>query len=391
MRPMLGVRKVNDEVKFDGIAWYIIQCLQQALKFSYVLQTTDEQIWSSRRPTGEWGGPLGMLERNESDISAHPVIPTADRITVGTPLPAYLYSGPRYFAGTPNPYVTSVFAYLMSFELEVRTPGSDMRWRSLTSMANVPPPRTGSVRPVRDVVGRIVISVWWLAVLVLMNSFQGTMKASMSIKTPTERLETFQDLADRPHIKPIVVKGTTFEHQFRISTEPALMGIHAMLRKHKSVFPASEVFTRKTFEELLSGRAVLFMEETVMSVYIPTIFPRRPKIAEFYAAKQRTISAQFCMFMRKDLDPKIARLLHVRARWLHESGLVDKRRVDLLPRSWYSGRRAPSMVHDLNIEDTAALFYIALLALALATVVFVIEIIAHRVTDKKALTERRAT
>ncbi|XP_049522601.1 uncharacterized protein LOC125945076 [Dermacentor silvarum] len=83
------------------------------------LHTTDEQIWSSRRPTGEWGGPLGMLERNESDISVHPVIPTADRLTVGTPLPAYAFSNPRFFAGTPNAYMTSVFGYLMSFELEV--------------------------------------------------------------------------------------------------------------------------------------------------------------------------------------------------------------------------------------------------------------------------------
>ncbi|CAN8027351.1 unnamed protein product, partial [Ixodes persulcatus] len=227
MRPILGVDRVNGQVKFDGIAWYVIQCLQQALRFRYVLQTTDEQIWSSRRPTGEWGGPLGMLERNESDITAHPVIPTADRITVGTPLPPYLYSGPRFFAGTPNPYMTSVFGYLMSFDLEVSTlQGRQPRMASgptvataaiLNSSAAGSNAHPWSVRPVRDVIGRIVVSVWWLSVLVLMNSFQGTMKASMSVKTPTERLETFQDLADRPHIKPILIRGTTFEHQFKVS------------------------------------------------------------------------------------------------------------------------------------------------------------------------------
>ncbi|XP_075543834.1 uncharacterized protein LOC142578319 [Dermacentor variabilis] len=119
MRPSLGVSVVDGKVIFDGLAWYIIQCLQQALRFKTQLQTTDEQIWSSRRSTGEWGGPLGMLERNESDITAHPVIPTADRLTVGTPLPAYMYSNPRYYAGAPNAYMTSVFGYLMSFDLEV--------------------------------------------------------------------------------------------------------------------------------------------------------------------------------------------------------------------------------------------------------------------------------
>ncbi|KAH7969585.1 hypothetical protein HPB52_019833 [Rhipicephalus sanguineus] len=139
------------------------------------LQATDEEIWAGRRPTGQWGGALGMLERNaptkaagqdykdaaadiatdggdkspaaeeamvvpagdnddmeageeadnedapmkESDISVHPVIPTADRLTVGTPLPAYVFSNLRFYAGTPNAYVTSLFGYLMSFEHEL--------------------------------------------------------------------------------------------------------------------------------------------------------------------------------------------------------------------------------------------------------------------------------
>ncbi|XP_054930222.1 probable glutamate receptor [Dermacentor andersoni] len=247
MRPMLGVSVVDGKVVFDGLAWYIIQCLQQSLRFKTQLQTTDEQIWSSRRSTGEWGGPLGMLERNESDITAHPVIPTADRLTVGTPLPAYVYSNPRYYAGTPNAYMTSVFGYLMSFDLEVWL-GLLLCWPlvsafiSLIEAARSPLSFRdtitdnlfdilgimmfeGTVRPVRDAVGRVMFAVWWLAVLVLMNSFQGTMKASMSVKTPTERLETFHDVAERPHLKPIIVRGTTFEHQFKV-------------RKKKATFPS---------------------------------------------------------------------------------------------------------------------------------------------------------
>ncbi|KAH7953526.1 hypothetical protein HPB49_009617 [Dermacentor silvarum] len=315
------------------------------------LHTTDEQIWSSRRPTGEWGGPLGMLERNESDISVHPVIPTADRLTVGTPLPAYAFSNPRFFAGTPNAYMTSVFGYLMSFELEesdisvhpviptadrltvgtplpayafsnprffagtpnaymtsvfgylmsfelevwlgllvcwplvsvfisiiekvrcrarfneiivdnlfdilgimmfegelfILSPGVVFSRKELFEAQKDPFCRkvldglrepggaaaahmeaagiavgaersgtAGTIRPVRDAVGRVVFAVWWLAVLVLMNSFQGTMKASMSVKTPTERLETFRDVAERPYLKPIIIRGTTFEHQFQV-------------------------------------------------------------------------------------------------------------------------------------------------------------------------------
>ncbi|KAK8763805.1 hypothetical protein V5799_033590 [Amblyomma americanum] len=221
------------------------------------------------------------------------VIPTADRITVGTPLPAYVYGNPRYYAGTPNPYMTSVFGYLMSFDLEA-----------------------SSIRPVRDVVGRVVFAVWWLAVLVLMNSFQGTMKANMSVRTPTERLETFRDLAERPHLKPIIITGTTFEHQFKVrpllhvSPEKDLQKILAMAYAHRSIMPTSAVFTRETFDEMISKRAVIFMEDNVMRSYIAALYPQKPGRGIIYASKQHTIAAQFCMFMRKSLEPRIMKLLH---------------------------------------------------------------------------------
>ncbi|KAH9374073.1 hypothetical protein HPB48_005342 [Haemaphysalis longicornis] len=307
--------------------------------FLVKLQTTDEQIWSSRRPTGEWGGPLGMLERNESDITAHPVIPTADRITVGTPLPAYAYSNPRYYAGTPTAYMTSVFAYLMSFDLEVWL-GLLLFWPLVSALLSFieavrSPVRfrdtitenlfdvlgimmfEGTIRPVRDVVCRVIVSVWWLSALVLMNSFQGTMKASMSVKTPTARLETFRDLADRPHIKPIIIRGTTFEHQFKVRTltvspEPDLHKILSTARAHRSILPGSVVFTRQTFDEILSGRAILFMEDNVMQSYVAALYPQKPGAAIIYPSRQHTISAQFGMFMRKGLDPRVQKLLHTR-------------------------------------------------------------------------------
>ncbi|KAH7952930.1 hypothetical protein HPB49_002643 [Dermacentor silvarum] len=358
---MLGVSVVDGKVIFDGLAWYIIQCLQESLRFKFEtrdrtqLQTTDEQIWSSRRSTGEWGGPLGMLERNESDITAHPVIPTADRLTVGTPLPAYVYSNPRYYAGTPNAYMTSVFGYLMSFDLEAST-----------------------VRPVRDVVGRVIFAVWWLAILVLMNSFQGTMKASMSVKTPTERLETFHDVAERPYLKPIIVRGTTFEHQFKVSPEPDLQKILATARRRGSILPASVVLTRATFDEMIAQRAVIFLEDNAMHSLVAALYPQKPGLGIIYPAMQHTISAQFAMFMRKTLDPKVVKLLHTRCRWMHESGMTERKRLQLLPRSWYLTRPSSSQVHSLSTEDTAALFYMVLLGLSVALSALAGELLLHR-------------
>ncbi|XP_070390935.1 probable glutamate receptor isoform X2 [Dermacentor albipictus] len=399
MKPLLGVTVVNGEVVFDGLAWYIVQTLQEFLRFNMELHTTDEQIWSGRRPTGEWGGPLGMLERNESDISVHPVIPTADPLTVGTPLPAYAFSNPRFFAGTPNAYLTSVFGYLMSFELEVWL-GLLVCWPLVSffiSIIEVVRCRArfndiivdnlfdilgimmfeGTIRPVRDAIGRVVFAVWWLAVLVLMNSFQGTMKASMSVKTPTERLETFRDIAERPHLKPILIRGTTFEHQFKVSPEPELQKILSMARRRQSILPASIVFTRQIFDEMIAERSIIFMEDNVMQNYIAALYPQKPGEGLIYPSKQHTISAQFCMLMRNTLQPRVKKLFHTRCRWMHESGLTERKRLQLQSRSWYLMRPPSSQVHSLSSEDTAALFYMVMLGQAVTLFVFVGELLFH--------------
>ncbi|XP_075543477.1 uncharacterized protein LOC142577924 [Dermacentor variabilis] len=226
-----------------------------------------------------------------------------------------------------------------------------------------------------------MFAVWWLAVLVLMNSFQGTMKASMSVKTPTERLETFHDVAERPHLKPIIVRGTTFEHQFKVSPEPDLQKILATARRRGSILPASVVFTRATFDELIAQRAVIFLEDNAMHSLVASLYPQKPGLGIIYPAVQHTISAQFSMFMRKSLDPKTMQLLHTRCRWMHESGLTERKRLQLLPRSWYLTRPSSSQVHSLSAEDTVALFYMVLLGLSAALSALAGELLLHRLIE----------
>lgn len=81
--------------------------------------------------------------------------------------------------------------------------------------------------------------------------------------------------------------------------------------------------------------------------------------------------------------PNVPYFFFVRSRRLHEAGLVQKKLSDLVQQSWYSGRREPSTVHTLSTDDTAALFYMALLCLAVATIVFFLELLVHPLCEKK--------
>ncbi|XP_077520414.1 uncharacterized protein LOC144130360 [Amblyomma americanum] len=147
--------------------------------------------------------------------------------------------------------------------------------------------------------------------------------------------------------------------------------------------PASVVFTRETFDEMIAKRAVIFMEDNVMQNYIAALYPQKPGLGIIYPSRQHTISAQFSMFMRKTLDPRIMKLLHTRCRWMHESGLTERKRLQLKSRSWFLTRPSSSQVHSLSSEDTAALFYMVLIGQAAALVVFLGELALHAFVSKK--------
>ncbi|KAL3209547.1 hypothetical protein MRX96_052336 [Rhipicephalus microplus] len=115
---------------------------------------------------------------------------------------------------------------------------------------------------------------------------------------------------------------------------------------------------------MIAQRAVIFLEDNAMHSLVAALYPQKPGLGIIYPAVQHTISAQFSMLMRKSLDPKIMKLLHTRCRWMHESGLTERKRLQLLPRSWYLTRPSSSQVYSLSTEDTAALFYMMLIGLS---------------------------
>ncbi|CAN8006966.1 unnamed protein product, partial [Ixodes hexagonus] len=49
---------------------------------------------------------------------------------------------------------------------------------------------------------RILISFWWLMLIVLMNTFTGHMKASMTVDEELPRLDTLQSVVDHEDVIP---------------------------------------------------------------------------------------------------------------------------------------------------------------------------------------------
>ncbi|EEC18178.1 hypothetical protein IscW_ISCW014585 [Ixodes scapularis] len=75
-----------------------------------------------------------------------------------------------------------------------------------------------SPNPASDPHVRIVVSFWWLMLLVLMNTFTGHMKASMTVDEELPRLDTLQSVADHEDVVPVIIRGSTFQEIFQASS-----------------------------------------------------------------------------------------------------------------------------------------------------------------------------
>ncbi|EEC12966.1 glutamate receptor, putative [Ixodes scapularis] len=162
----------------------------------------------------------------ESDLALGPVTPTEQTFSVAGPLPYYFDTEAGHAAGRLSSHATNVFGYIGGFDAQI--------WMTIASVllclstllalySSLKGLRTfldhfydylfemlgnllleASPNPVSDPHVRIVVSFWWLMLLVLMNTFTGHMKASMTVDEELPRLDTLQSVLDRKDIVPRV-------------------------------------------------------------------------------------------------------------------------------------------------------------------------------------------
>ncbi|KAK8771220.1 hypothetical protein V5799_025539 [Amblyomma americanum] len=87
---------------------------------------------------------LRITGHHESDLLVGPVAPTYDRASALEPLPQFFYAEAIHCGGLTDPYITNVFGYVNSFDVEN---SGDIYQRMIWAKAN----RLGGIMPVREV------------------------------------------------------------------------------------------------------------------------------------------------------------------------------------------------------------------------------------------------
>ncbi|EEC20427.1 hypothetical protein IscW_ISCW015107 [Ixodes scapularis] len=339
----------------------------------------------------------------EADLAIGPVTPTEDRFSVAEPLPHYFETTAGHAAGRLVSFRTNVSGHIGGFDTQIwliiaalvvfLSCGLSLRGqpknftafkgrlydRIFEMLGNLV--LEASPRTTMDPHIRIVIAFWWLMLIVLMNTFTGHMKASMTVQEELPRLDSVQDVVDHPDVTPVIIRGSTFEEVFQESTRRDHQLLLRRARQAQSVLPPRQIFTKSVFDDVLAGRKVIFLDTMLFHYWVGRFYERLPH-GEFYLAREAVLYPAMCMWLNRNVDPQLARVIHIRTRWIAESGLAQRWKYLLVERSQRksgglsdSQGQPLSMASSLQLQDIAAVMQLLVAGLCVALITFLAELV----------------
>ncbi|XP_040061468.1 probable glutamate receptor [Ixodes scapularis] len=112
--PYLDAVQRNGQTILTGIVGNLMMHIIQALKLNCTFVKPADGRYGVLQ-NGTWSGKIGMLVRNEADISPGPFIMTSSRVSAAHPSFPWAYEDIVIFAGRPFQFSKNVFGFLSAF------------------------------------------------------------------------------------------------------------------------------------------------------------------------------------------------------------------------------------------------------------------------------------
>ncbi|XP_049270109.1 uncharacterized protein LOC119385906 [Rhipicephalus sanguineus] len=295
----------------------------EALKLNATFVEPVDGVFGVELPNGSWSGKMGMLTRNQADITGGPLMITTSRAEVAHPSFPISYIDVVIFAGRPFHFTEEVFAFLRAFNWTVwlgtalaflviwavyvgisaasallrRTRSEDTGLgyfqqhgsvlESFDILASALLSQASSHVPTR-MSQRNLVAVWLLGLIVLRTTFIGQTKASLVVRTDVRSIEGIEDVANDPKITPVVVPDSGF--LWLLEGEAAM------------------IFTQQPIAGEMKQRCSTLGDMD----------------GEFYYAPKLVAQLPISLFMRKELDKRLRTSIGEKIELFIERGLIHK-------------------------------------------------------------------
>ncbi|XP_070377483.1 ionotropic receptor 93a-like [Dermacentor albipictus] len=222
---------------------------------------------------------------------------------------------------------------------------------------------------------RVLVGVWWIAVVVLMNAFAGQMRACLLVKSDVPKINTVQEVADRAAISGLVPYGlanTESSWLIQPSSRPDYQKLFAMMKRHGSLIDRLYTFSDQMLMEVSTGKAIIIHVETLLRIAV-SAFCKNKQVGEFYFAEETLNTWRFAIYMSDKLPQPLKRRINQFVARYEESGITPHHLKYALPSIDHCAVREEDEV--LRFSDTFSIFWMWGIWCLLALSVFALELL----------------
>ncbi|XP_077519813.1 glutamate receptor ionotropic, delta-2-like [Amblyomma americanum] len=387
-KPHLEVLKGETGDRLVGLLGDVLEALSLSLSFNYSLQLAADRSLGNVLPNGTATGLVGRLQRDEADLAMAMMVPSnernraarhtapvySDEITILAAVPAVDSGGDSSF-GFLRAFDMSVWLCLLASLLVccVFSASADSRpgaggflrrgvhhfFGLLGNLLQQGGSAGEDVRGQRYLAARALRVVWWLSALVLAYAMAGQMKACLSVRSEGTRIDSLEDLALKPDVRPLLFANSILVAMLSGSERPVWRHVWRMVERHAGQVPIDELYGPAHLAEVARGSSVILSDRTSFRYVVGRSCSRFPH-AQFYVAREPINTLSFGLYVNARLDTRFRRALDQRLGWLRESGLMDLWTERMLP-DWGRCAQRQRGFQSLSLKDLRATLVVAAL------------------------------
>ncbi|XP_071544057.1 glutamate receptor ionotropic, kainate glr-3-like [Panulirus ornatus] len=389
---------------YSGIMWDLLLMIVSRMNLRFEILRPPDGLWGVELPNGTWNGMLGMIQRQEVDMALGPFAVSYSRTQV-VDFPATIFMLPhRVYLPRPrgssdlsdfvrlyHPLVwlmvlvcAVVLALLVWVAVSVE--GKIFPGQKKTMAASSPiyillyvwgtlMQESWGARSVSGGgVGRWLMGMWFLATLVLMNTYSGLLVATLTVPRVAVPISSVEQLVSQDDIPWRLEQGGIILHTFKTAD----VGLYkTLLKGSDGLFPDCYASRR----DIAQGKFAGLCDVLAGDMMVAKSFSVSGR-CDFYSPRENIVTHSYSMVLQKESPLK--EKLNFWLQELQERGwvqqlvrqMVNNGTVCNLPPGQEEGQRPPT---PLSIQQMWGIFAILATGIGGATVVFFFEVIVYKI------------
>nr|XP_045620069.1 probable glutamate receptor [Procambarus clarkii] len=321
----------------------VVEYLATTLNFSYTNVVPRDYGFGTRADDGSWTGMVGMVQREEADISIGPISVTATRAEAVDFAWPFWYDSSGILSGLGRPEIdpwgflaplapmvwvvilvtmTVVpLVELLCWSGLALNPSMWGRWLPNTfEHLRILLQQDPSLRENRWY-ERIVMVVWMMVALVLTRSYAGNLMALLAVRHVPQPYQTLQDVLNDPSAIMMWQRNSINAEYLRVVKSGSIYEAAQLERKGRLLYVTQEEYARLMATVIRAGTHVLFD----ISISLRNLIAKEYSLTgrcDFYTSKDKYLAFSASLITQKD-NPLVPAVKY-RMMALVEFGLFDR-------------------------------------------------------------------